>query len=75
MSDLIKSDTDLSRDESMILIDYTRSQEMFSVKEISTRYNVSYQTARNYVTHLCELGYLKITSRSGKTRLYMVQRK
>ena len=75
VSDLIKSDTDLSRDESMILIDYTRSQEMFSVKEISTRYNVSYQTARNYVTHLCELGYLKITSRSGKTRLYTVQRK
>ncbi len=75
VSDLIESDTDLSRDESMILIDYTRSQEMFSVKEISTRYNVSYQTARNYVTHLCELGYLKITSRSGKTRLYTVQRK
>ena len=75
VSDLIKSDTDLSRDESMILIDYTRSQEMFSVKEISTRYNVSYQTARNYVTHLCELGYLRITSRSGKTRLYTVQRK
>ena len=75
VSDLIKSDTDLSWDESMILIDYTRSQEMFSVKEISTRYNVSYQTARNYVTHLCELGYLKITSRSGKTRLYTVQRK
>ena len=75
VSDLIKSDTDLSRDESMILIDYTRSQEMFSVKEISTRYNVSYQTARNYVTHLCGLGYLRITSRSGKTRLYTVQRK
>ena len=73
--DLIKSDTELSRDESLILIDYARSQEMFSLREISTRYNVSYQTARNYVTHLCELGYLKITSRSRKTRLYTVQRK
>ncbi len=75
VSDLIKSDMELSRDESLILIDYTRSQEMFSVREISTRYNVSYQTARNYVTHLCELGYLKITSRDRKTRLYTVQRK
>lgn len=75
ISDLMKSDTGLSRDESAILIDYARSGEMFSIREISNRYCVSYQSARNYVNRLCGLGYVKMTGRSRKTRLFSVNGK
>ena len=70
----IESDSEINRWESLILKDYLRDQTLFSIREISIKYNLAYQTARNYINHLTELEYVRIGGKDGKTRLYKVVR-
>ncbi len=67
---LIESNPELNLSEMMILKDYTMSQDTFSIREISNRYSISYQTARNYINHLHGLGHIRIVSKESKTRIY-----
>ena len=69
---MIESDPDLSINEMSILKDYSKECSPFTIKELSTRYPISYQTARNYIKHLCEMGYVKPLSKDRKTVLYVV---
>ena len=69
---MIESNPQLNLNEMAILKDYTRDLSTFTVKELSTRYPISYQTARNYVNHLCELGYVKQVSQDRKTAIYSI---
>jgi len=58
--------------ESSILDDYDKS-EKFTIREISKRYAVAYQSARNYVNHLLELGLIEESGKERKTVLYRVK--
>ena len=58
--------------EVTIVKDYIKDGVPFSMKEISVRYSISYQTARNYVKDLCAKGYVKPVSKDRKTVLYSV---
>ena len=69
---MIESNTELNYNEMAILKDYTRDMSTFTIKELSVRYPISYQTARNYVGRLCELGYVKPVSRERKTIIYAI---
>lgn len=68
----IEFDVELNRNEIMILEDYSSDMSTFTVKELSSRYPISYQTARNYVGHLCGLGYIGPVSRDRKEIIYSV---
>lgn len=67
---LIGSNPELNNTEILILKDYSKEGGLFSIKELSTRYQVSYQTARNYIIHLHGLGYIQPASKDRKTVLY-----
>ena len=68
----IESNKELSFNEMTILKDYSREYTPFTIKELSNRYVISYQTARNYVGHLNELGYIKPVYKERKAVLYSV---
>lgn len=65
--------TGLTVGEMMILGDY--SVDMFSIREISSRYSMSYQSARNHVLHLLDNGYIRASGKNRKTVMYSVSRK
>jgi len=69
---MIETHPSLNLNEMSILKDYSKDYSPFSIKEISVRYPISYQTARSCIKHLCELGYVKPVSKSGKTVLYSI---
>lgn len=71
---MIESNPDLNIAEVSILKDYSKEDSPFSIKELSTRYRVSYQTARNYTLHLCDLGYIQPVSKDRKTVLYSLSK-
>ncbi len=68
----VESNKELSFNEMTILKDYSREYTPFTIKELSNRYVISYQTARNYVGHLNELGYIKPVYKERKAVLYSV---
>lgn len=68
----IESSAGLNLYEVTIVKDYIKDGAPFSIKEISVRYSISYQTARNYVRDLCEKGYVRPVSKDRKTVLYTV---
>lgn len=68
----IESNKELSFNEMTILKDYSREYTPFTIKELSNRYVISYQTARNYAGHLNELGYIKPVYKERKAVLYSV---
>lgn len=70
--DRISSDPNISYQESAILKDYSENKGGFTIREISKRYSLSYQTARNYVGHLCQLGYAKAAGKDRQTVLYVI---
>lgn len=70
MTQAIESNPDLNINEMSILKDYSKENSPFTIKELSNRYPISYQSARSYVRHLCELGYVKSVSKDRKTVLY-----
>ena len=58
--DLIQGIEDINLRQAEILKDFTRHPEKsFVINEIITTYNVAYDTARNDLLHLTELGYLE----------------
>jgi len=58
--DLIKSIKDINLRQAEILKSFMRNPEKnFVIKEIMTTYNVAYDSARNDLLHLAELGYLE----------------
>lgn len=59
--------------ETLIVDDYKESGQKFTIKEISKRYAVAYQSARNYVNHLLELGLIEESGKERKTVLYRVK--
>lgn len=69
---MIESNPELNMHEMTIFKDYMKDPSPFSIVEISNRYPISYQTARSYVKHLCELGYVRPVSKDRKTVLYAV---
>ena len=69
---MIESNPELNMYEMTVLKDYTKDPSPFSIREISNRYPISYQSARLYVRHLCELGYVRALSKNRKTVLYVV---
>lgn len=70
--ELLRDDTGLNAIEASILYDHIQESVLFSIKEIEKRYGVVYQTARKYVMHLEDLGYVKQVLKDRKKRLYMV---
>ena len=52
--------------------DQTRNQNVFSIYEVQNRYNVVYETARKYVMHLRDLGYIVPAGKKGKQQLFMI---
>jgi len=57
---LIKSIKDINLRQAEILKEFMRNPEKnFVIKEIMTTYNVAYDSARNDLLHLTELGYLE----------------
>lgn len=71
---MIESNSELNINEMSILKDYSKEYSPFTIKELSIRYPISYQTARSCVKHLCEIGYVKPVSKDRKTVLYSVTR-
>ena len=69
---MIESNPDLNINEMSILKDYSKEYSPFSIKELSLRYPISYQTARSCIKHLCEMGYVKPVSKDRKTVFYVV---
>lgn len=69
---MIESNPDLNINEMSILKDYSKEYSPFTIKELSVRYPISYQTARSCIKHLCEMGYVKSVSKDRKTVLYTV---
>lgn len=69
---MIESNPDLNINEMSILKDYSREYSPFTIKELSVRYPISYQTARSCIKHLCEMGYVRSVSKDRKTVLYTV---
>ncbi len=63
-------DSNLTTGEMMILGDY--SKDIFSIREISSRYSISYQSARNHVMHLLDEKLIKASSKNRKTVMYSV---
>ena len=72
IAEMIESNPELNINEMSILKDYSKECSPFTIKELSTRYPISYQTARSCVKHLCEMGYVKPISKDRKTVLYSV---
>ena len=68
----VEKNPDLSMQEVLIVKDYMKEQKTFSIGEISTKYGVSYQTARNYVNDLHDKGYVGAVGKSRKTQLFLV---
>ena len=69
---MIESNPDLNINEMSILKDYSKERSLFTIKELSIRYPISYQTARSCIKHLCELRYVKPMSKDRKAVLYVV---
>ncbi len=65
--DLIQGIEDINLRQAEILKDFMRHPEKsFVINEIITTYNVAYDTARNDLSHLTELGYLEKTKIKNK---------
>ena len=56
--------------QQMIIMDAMRSGESFSIYEIQSKYQVTYQTARTDVMHLEELGMIEKTGKKSNQILY-----
>lgn len=69
---LIEQDERLSLFEATLLKDMMRDADVFSIYEVRNRYDVSYETARKYINHLTNLGYLTLAGKKGKQQLYTV---
>ena len=69
---LIEQDERLSLFEATLLKDMVRDADVFSIYEVRNRYDVSYETARKYINHLTNLGYLTLAGKKGKQQLYTV---
>ena len=67
----ISKNKDLPMRQQMIIKDAMMSGEMISIQEISSRYQVTYQTARTDIMHLEELGLIKKAERRSNQILYM----
>ncbi|RCV65737.1 Fic family protein, partial [Methanophagales archaeon] len=58
---------DINLRQAEILKDFMRHPEKnFVIKEIMTTYNIAYDSARNDLLHLTELGYLEKISTKNK---------
>jgi len=65
--DLIQGINDINSRQAEILKNFMRRHEKnFVINEIMTTYNVAYDTARNDLLHLTELGYLEKTKIKNK---------
>lgn len=69
---LIEGDSRLNMVEASVLKDMAKDRSVFSIYEVQNRYGVVYQTARKYVQHLVDLGYLTLAGKDGKRQLYRV---
>lgn len=70
--ELIEQDERLSLFEATLLKDMVRDGDVFSIYEVRSMYDVAYETARKYINHLTDLGYLTLAGRKGKQQLYTV---
>ena len=68
----IEDDPRLNITEANLMKDQTRNQDVFSIYEVQSRYNVVYETARKYVMHLRDLGYIVPAGKKGKQQLFMI---
>ena len=67
---MIESDPDLNIVEATILKKQLKERTVISIYDVQTEYHLSYQSARKYVLHLVDEGYLSIVGKVGKRVLY-----
>lgn len=72
--EMIDRDADLNLVEASIVKELLREGGIISVYDVQSEYHLAYESARKYVHHLVDRGYLKVVGKSGKRVLYSLDR-
>lgn len=73
-AEMIRSDGDLNLIEASIIEKQMAERTSISIYDVQSEYGISYQSARKYINHLVEKGYLTVTGKIGKKAFYALDK-
>ena len=72
ITEIINKDSSLGVIEADLLRKQVKDQKEFTIYDVKNRYGISYQTARKYVYHLADLGYIVKVGKNGKQGIFSI---